>query len=126
MKLFLAVAIGSMIGSFLYGTTPAACVIYAVALGLAAVVVRFLVKAFLRVDRGLRDAGRVLKGGIPSPEQIRQEFITTMGREPTVLEVQALHQMATSRHNQAAMTLAVIGIGGAVGAYAIHREGGIL
>ena len=37
---------------------------------------------------------------VPAPQQIRLQFIETQGREPTVQEVAALHQMPTSGRNQ--------------------------
>ena len=40
----------------------------------------------------------VVMQGIPSPQEIRLQFIQTQGREPTAQEVAAIHQMATSRH----------------------------
>lgn len=39
--------------------------------------------------------------GIPSPAQIEQNLTKEWGREPTVAEIADVHQMLTSRHNQA-------------------------
>jgi hypothetical protein len=50
---------------------------------------------------------------VPSPEQIRLQFIQTLGREPTVQEVAALHQMLTSRHSYDLLNAGIM-VGGAV------------
>jgi hypothetical protein len=44
---------------------------------------------------------------IPDPLYIAQELRAEWGREPTVLEVQAVHEMLTSRRNEAAVRGAV-------------------
>jgi hypothetical protein len=72
---------------------------------------------FIPINRAINDAGRVVKRGVPSPELIRLQFIQSMGREPTIEEVAALHQMAKSEYNQALLTLGALGLG----AYATYR-----
>lgn len=123
MKLFLAIAAGSVIGSLLYGTTPVACVIYAVALGLAAVVLRALWRICRNINRAINGAGKILRQGIPEPEQVRADFVRTMGREPSVTEISALHRMATSRHNQALLMVGGAVAGGVFGAHLLHETG---
>jgi hypothetical protein len=59
---------------------------------------------------------------VPSPEQIRLQFIQTRGREPTVQEVAALHQVLMSQHNQDLLHAGIL-VGGAVlGARAIRGK----
>lgn len=60
---------------------------------------------FIPINRAINDAGRVVKRGVPSPEVIRLQFIHSMGREPTIEEVAALHQVMKSEYNQAILTL---------------------
>ena len=60
---------------------------------------------------------------VPSPQEIRLKFIQTQGREPTVQEVAALHQMLTSQHNQDLLNAGIL-VGGAVlGARALNGKG---
>ena len=59
---------------------------------------------------------------IPSPQEIRLQFIQTQGREPTVQEVAALHQMLTSQHSQDLLNAGIL-VGGAVlGARALNGK----
>lgn len=51
------------------------------------------------------------KAGVPSPQQIRQHFVQTQGREPTVEEVNALHAMLVREHNQALVNVGILGVG---------------
>ena len=43
----------------------------------------------------------VTRRGVLNPIQVRQEFIDTMGREPTIAEVHDLYDMIQSEYNQA-------------------------
>jgi hypothetical protein len=74
----------------------------------------------------LRFGGRVIDMAmqpVPSPQQIRLQFIETQGREPTVQEIAALHQMLTSQHNQDMLNAGIV-VGGAVlGNRAIQGKG---
>lgn len=63
--------------------------------------------------RCFRENMDIVSQGIPSPQEIRQQFVQTQGREPTVAEVADLHQMATSRRNQAMLNTGIL-FGGAV------------
>lgn len=55
---------------------------------------------------------------IPSPDEISWQLQQEWGRQPTVEEVQAVHQMLTSEHNQALLA-AGIGVGAI---YLINRN----
>ena len=52
----------------------------------------------------------VVRRGVPTPAYIAAELQREWGREPTVQEVAAVHQMLTSRHNQALLDTG-IGLG---------------
>jgi len=58
---------------------------------------------------------------VPSPEQIRLQFMQTQGREPTVQEVQALHQMAVTEHNQALLNAGLVAGAFYLGFRAFHH-----
>lgn len=49
----------------------------------------------------------IVRQGVPSPQYIAQELRKEWGREPTVVEVQAVHQMLTSQHNQAMLNAGI-------------------
>ena len=74
----------------------------------------------------LREGSRAIDRAfqpIPSPQEIRLQFIQAQGREPTVQEVAALHQMLTSQHNQDLVGAGIM-VGGAVlGARALNGKG---
>ena len=57
--------------------------------------------------KAINKDGAIVRRGIPDPQTIRLQFIQSMGREPTVEEVAALHQMAKSQYNQALLGLGV-------------------
>lgn len=77
---------------------------------------------WLYVREGSRAIDRAFKP-VPSPQEIRLHFVQTQGREPTIQEVAAIHQMLTSQHNQDLMG-AVAMVGGAVlGARALNGKG---
>ena len=76
-----------------------ACVVWALLTPLYLIV-------FRPVNQTITDAGRIVKRGVLTPEQVRQEFIVTMGREPTIAEVHDLYEMIKSEYNQAFLTLA--------------------
>lgn len=76
-----------------------------------------------KMNRGINENMKVVQQGIPDPQTIRMQFIASMGREPTVQEVEAIHTMAKTRHNQALLNVG-IGVGGAVLAAHTIRNGG--
>ncbi len=74
-----------------------------------------------RCNREIMDCIRIVRRGVLSPEQVRQEFIQTQGREPTVQEVQALHQMAVTEHNQALLNAGLLAGAFYLGFRAFHH-----
>jgi hypothetical protein len=60
---------------------------------------------------GSRAIDRAFKP-VPSPQEIHLHFVQTQGREPTVQEVAAIHQMLTSQHNEDLLGAAAM-VGGA-------------
>jgi hypothetical protein len=79
--------------------------------------VRSLFRFLHRCYREIMNCVWVARRGVLNPIQVRQEFIDTMGREPTIAEVHDLHEMIKSEYNQALLTLGAVG----VGAYTIYR-----
>ena len=71
----------------------------------------YLRKSSRAIDRAIKP--------VPSPEQIRLQFIQTQGREPTIQEVAALHQMLTSQHNQDLLNAGILVGGALLGARAL-------
>ena len=51
--------------------------------------------------REIIDCIWVARRGVLNPIQVRQQFIDTMGREPTIAEVHDLHQMIKSEYDRA-------------------------
>jgi hypothetical protein len=93
--------------------------------GFIILVVGVVIPLFIRAVRGLRkflrtvmDCIWVARRGVLNPIQVRQEFIETMGREPTIAEVHDLYAMIRSEYNQAILTL-----GGIVAAGYIFDRG---
>jgi hypothetical protein len=77
----------------------------------------WLSRSLCRCFREIMDCVWVLRRGVLNPFQVRQEFIETMGRKPTIAEVHDLHEMIKTEYNQAMLTL-----GGIVAAgYIFHR-----
>ena len=97
--------------------------------GEACVAVALLTPLLVRAGRGLRnffrvviDAVWVVRRGVLNPIQVRQEFIETMGREPTIAEVHDLYEMIKSEYHQAVQRL-VLFAGIVIGsAWFFHRE----
>ena len=74
-----------------------------------------------RCFREVMDCVWVVRRGVLSPIQVRQEFIETMGREPTIAEVHDLHEMIESEYHQAMQKLLIFA-GIVLGsAWLIHR-----
>ena len=80
--------------------------------------IRFLVRSF-RAD--VIDPYRVYRRGVLDPIQVRQEFIDTVGREPTIEEVHDLHDLIKSEHAQARNHLLLVGSAALATGYAWHR-----
>ena len=75
-----------------------------------------------KATQEILDCFYVARRGTMNPIQVRQEFIDTMGREPTIAEVHDLHEMIQAEHQQAVRSLLMVGTG-IVGAVALfHRE----
>ena len=62
------------------------------------------------LNRGINKNLKVVQQGIPTPQVIRDQFLVSMGREPTIQEVADLQQMAKRRHDEALLN---VGIGAA-------------
>lgn len=86
----------------------------------------FLVRSLFRLLRKcyqeVRDCFWIAWHGTLTPEQVREEFLDTMGREPTIAEAHDLHDMIQKEHQQAVRGLMLVG-GGIVGLAAVlHRS----
>lgn len=68
---------------------------------------RYLCRLFYRSYREIMDCIWVAQRGVLNPIQVRQEFIETMGREPTIAEVHDLHQLIESEYRQAMQRLVI-------------------
>lgn len=53
----------------------------------------------------------IVQRGVPTPQAIRDHFVQTQGREPTIAEVNDLHAMLMREHNQALIGAAILGAG---------------
>lgn len=83
--------------------------------------IRWEIRCFRHGIPEVRDQYRVYRRGVLNPEQVRQEFVATMGREPTIEEVHDLHDLIESEHAQARNGLLAVG-GGIVGLiFLFHR-----
>ncbi len=96
------------------GWSGEACVAVALLTPLLAALFRLLHRCF----REVMDCVWVVRRGVLSPIQVRQEFIETVGREPTIAEVHDLYEMIKSEYNHAILTL-----GGIVAAGYIFNRG---
>lgn len=70
----------------------------------AGIALALLVIGFWIVNRFIWPSVEVAITPIPSPQQIAVSLEDEWDRVPTVLEVQAVHQMLTSRRNEALLT----------------------
>ncbi len=75
-----------------------------------------------RCYREVMDCVWVVRRGVLSPIRVRQEFIETMGREPTIAEVHDLHDMIKSEYHQALLTLGTVVGGAVIGARAFRGK----
>lgn len=107
----LSVVIGVIVAATTNASTPSGA--WQRAIGIFLVALPFLVwLVFVAVRVGLAIGGelQVATRPIPSPPQIALALQSEWGCQPTVIEVQAVHQMLTSRRNQAIVASGV-GIG---------------
>ena len=81
------------------------------AVGLLTFLIPLFALIFRFVGRGIadiRDNIRIVRRGVLNPIQLRQEFIDTMGREPTIAEVNDLSQLIKTEYDQAVQRLIII------------------
>lgn len=72
--------------------------------------IRFAIRRLRVCYREIMDCVWLVRRGVLNPIQVRQEFIDTMSREPTIAEVHDLHEMIKTEYNQALITVvAVVG-----------------
>jgi hypothetical protein len=95
-------------------------VIAAICLGLA--FVSLCLYFFIPISRSLDESARIIKRGVPSPIDIRLNFIQDTGREPTMEEVAAIHQMLKTEYNQALLNAGMIFGGFYVGNRLLHGK----
>ena len=74
-----------------------------------------------RCYREVMDCVWIVRRGVLNPIQVRQEFIETMGREPTIAEVNDLHQLIESEYHQAMQKLVIFAGIVLGGAWFFHR-----
>ena len=72
-------------------------------------------------SREVTDNYRIYRRGVLNPIQVRQEFIDTTGREPTIAEVHDLHEMIESEYRHSRNWLIAAGAG-LVGVAAIYHH----
>jgi hypothetical protein len=75
-----------------------------------------------RCYREVMDCVWIVRRGVLNPIQLREEFIETMGREPTIAEVHDLLEMIQSEYNQAILTLGAVVGGAVIGARAVRGK----
>lgn len=83
----------------------------------------WLARSLCRCFRGFMDCVWVLRRGVLNPIQVRQEFIATMDRDPTMQEVHDLYAMIQSEYNQALISLGAVVGGSYLVSRALHGEG---
>ena len=90
-------------------------------LALLVPMVRFAVRRLRVCCREITDCIRIARRGVLNPIQVRQEFIDTMGRDPTIAEVHDLHEMIESEYHQAMQKLVIFAGIVLGGAWFFHR-----
>jgi hypothetical protein len=65
-------------------------------------------RAVARGVREIRDNIYIVRRGVPDPIWVRNEFIATTGREPTLAEVNDLHQLIESEYHHAMEKLVIV------------------
>ena len=96
------------------GYTIADCIIIPLVLFGLYKLVSWFGRTAVQGTREVKDCVRVYRRGVLTVAQVREEFIATTGREPTIQEAHDLQEMIATEHNQARNAL--IDVGAAIAA----------
>lgn len=89
--------------------------------GLLITLFAWFCRAVARGVREIRDNIYIVRRGVPDPIWVRNEFIATTGGEPTLAEVNDLHQLIESEYHHAMEKLVIFAGIVLGGAWFFHR-----